>query len=315
MNGEAVETGDRDDDCFPPSRLPRKNHFLHGDFVEYFDDGPLARFDEIPVGTPGIVLSSNDAVAVDVAWATREGGVVFEAVYDQDRLGRLTSSEFYRRLDEVKAGERPPGPAQMAGAGFHLQDYPDAVVGHSGRVHVIGDGRSDMATPPRVRLVPASVRLLDALTEDRAVFAELLGSPVPDGWPEFPEAIGFTLEHLRTATDADRVWSMHLFLDHETGRLLGSGGFAAPPTGRSVEIGYEIAPEFRGRGYGTAAARALVELAVASGEVEHVLAHTLPHPNASTGVLLSLGFEHVADREDEEVGAVWEWRWTAAAIG
>jgi hypothetical protein len=25
---------------------------------------------------------------------------------------------------------------------------------------------------------------------------------------------------------------------------------------------------------------------------------------------VSLGFEHVADREDPEVGTVWEWRWT-----
>jgi len=49
---------------------------------------------------------------------------------------------------------------------------------------------------------------------------------------------------------------------------------------------------------------------VASGEVDHVIAHTLPGPNASTGVLESLGFEHVADQEDHEVGTVWEWRLT-----
>ena len=29
-----------------------------------------------------------------------------------------------------------------------------------------------------------------------------------------------------------------------------------------------------------------------------------------TGVLVSLGFEHVADQEDPEVGPIWEWRWT-----
>ncbi len=28
------------------------------------------------------------------------------------------------------------------------------------------------------------------------------------------------------------------------------------------------------------------------------------------GFLVSLGFEHVDDQEDPEVGAVWEWRWT-----
>jgi RimJ/RimL family protein N-acetyltransferase len=138
----------------------------------------------------------------------------------------------------------------------------------------------------------------------------LIGSSVPNGWPEFPEAIGFTLAHLQTAPEVDRSWSMQFFVDHETGRLLGSGGFAAPPVDRAVEIGYEAAPEFRGRGFGTAAARALVERAVASGEVDHVIAHTLPGPNPSTGVLVSLDFEHVADQEDPEVGTVWEWRWS-----
>ena len=167
-----------------------------------------------------------------------------------------------------------------------------------------------MSSHPQVRLLAATVSLLNALKDNRALFGELIGSSVPDGWPEFPEAIGFTLEHLQTASEADRSWSMQFFVDPATGRLLGSGGFAAPPAGRTVEIGYEIAPEFRGRGFGAAAARALVERAVASGEVDHVLAHTLPGPNPSTGVLVSLGFEHTNDQEDPEVGVVWEWRWT-----
>ncbi len=71
----------------------------------------------------------------------------------------------------------------------------------------------------------------------------------------------------------------------------------------------------RGRRLGTAAARALVERAVASGEVDHVIAHTLPGPNASTGALTSLGYEHVADLADPEMGAVWEWRWTRLPAG
>lgn len=156
--------------------------------------------------------------------------------------------------------------------------------------------------------------LLNALNEDRALFGALMGSPVPDGWPEFPEAIGFTLDHLQNSPAADRAWSMQFFVDPATGRLLGSGGFAARPVARTVEIGYEVAPTFRGQGLGTAAARALVERAVASGKVDHVIAHTRPGPNPSTGVLVSLGFEHVADQEDAEVGTIWEWRWTRVPV-
>ncbi len=142
----------------------------------------------------------------------------------------------------------------------------------------------------------------------------MIGSSVPDGWPEFAEAVGFTLEQLQNTPEADHAWSMQFFVDSATGRLLGSGGFVAPPIDRAVEIGYELAPEFRGQGFGTAAARALIERAVASGEVDRVIAHTLPGPNASTGVLVSPDFEHVADQEDPEVGTVWEWRWTRLLV-
>ncbi len=169
-----------------------------------------------------------------------------------------------------------------------------------------------MPPRPQVRLVPATVPSLTALVHDPVRFAELLGSPVPDGWPEFPEAVGAALAHLRAASEEERAWSMHFFVDRATGRLVGSGGFAAPPVDRTVEVGYEVAPEFRGQGFGAAAAGALVEQAVASGAVDHVVAHTLPGPNPSTGVLVSLGFEHVADQQDPDAGAVWEWRWTAS---
>jgi RimJ/RimL family protein N-acetyltransferase len=172
-----------------------------------------------------------------------------------------------------------------------------------------------MSSHPQIRLVPATVPLLTALKDDQSRFSELIGSPIPAGWPEFPEAIGFTLEHLRNAPEADRGWSMQFFVDDANGRLVGSGGFAGPPVGRTVEIGYEVAPEFRGHGLGTAAARALVERAVASGKVDHVIAHTLPGPNPSTGALVSLGFEHVDDQQDPEVGLVWQWRWSRALIG
>ncbi len=101
---------------------------------------------------------------------------------------------------------------------------------------------------------------------------------------------------------------MQFFLDSETGALLGSDGFVTPPRNRTVEIGHEIAPEFCGYGFGVAAAKALVECAVTSGEVDRVIAHTLPGPNPSTGVLEALGFSHTSDQQDPDEGLVWEKR-------
>ena len=165
---------------------------------------------------------------------------------------------------------------------------------------------------PDVRLVPATLALLDALVADPGRFEQLMGSSRPEGWPEFPESIDFTRQFLVDADPGDRAWSMQFFVDAATQTLVGSGGFAGPPAGRAVEIGYEVAPGFRGRGFGRAAARALVERAFASGAVDHVVAHTLPGPNPSTGVLEALGFEHVDEAEDPDVGTVWAWRLTLA---
>ena len=170
-----------------------------------------------------------------------------------------------------------------------------------------------MSSLPEVRLVAATVPLLESLTTDPAEFSEMIGSPIPEGWPEFPEAIPFTLDFLRHASDGDRAWSMQFFVESSSGTVVGSGGFAAPPRDRTVEIGYEIAPGFRGRGLGAASARALVDRAVRSGQVDCVVANTLAGPNASTGVLVRIGFEHVDEQEDPEAGLIWRWRWVVPA--
>ena len=99
-------------------------------------------------------------------------------------------------------------------------------------------------------------------------------------------------------------WWMQLFLvDHA---LVGSGGFVGPPVEGVVEIGYEIAPEFRGRGYATAAAQAMIDRARVGG-ANTVVAHTLAQHNPSTGVLQKLGFRFVGEMPDDENGAIWRW--------
>lgn len=154
-------------------------------------------------------------------------------------------------------------------------------------------------------IVPATIEVLEAFQRDAEVFAELIASPVPAGWPEFPEGIEFTIDKLRERQD-QAGWWLHLFFD-SAGRLVGSGGFVGPPDDGVVEIGYEIAPEFRGKGYATAAARAMVEKARTLGAVHTVIAHTLANANPSTSVLRKAGFRFVGEVPDEEQGTVWSW--------
>jgi RimJ/RimL family protein N-acetyltransferase len=150
----------------------------------------------------------------------------------------------------------------------------------------------------------AGVEHLEALQSDPSAFGEMIGSPVPDGWPEFPESIGFTIDRLREHPEQSDWW-MHFFMSDDT--LVGSGGFVGPPDDGVVEFGYEVAPAFRGKGIGVAAARAMLDKAAASGAVTTVIAHTLAHENPSTGVLRRLGFRFTEEREDPDEGSVWRW--------
>lgn len=161
-----------------------------------------------------------------------------------------------------------------------------------------------------VRLLPATVESLLALQSNPTAFGQLIGSPVPDGWLQFPESIGFSIDRLRDHP-AEADWWMHFFLVRDT--LIGSGGFVGPPQDGVVEIGYEIAPEFRGNGMGIAAARALVEKACATGIVNTVTANTLAEDNPSTGVLRRLGFTQTHELVDPEDGPIWRWELAVTA--
>lgn len=154
-----------------------------------------------------------------------------------------------------------------------------------------------------MRVVPATLEQLGAYERNREEFAALVGSPVPAGWPQFPEGLEYTAMTLRAHPDQAEWW-MHLFFDGDA--LVGSGGFVGPPDDGVVEIGYEIAPEYRGRGHATAAAQAMADKARAAG-VHTVIAHTLPTDNPSTGVLRKLGFRLWGEVTDPDEGPVWRW--------
>lgn len=156
-----------------------------------------------------------------------------------------------------------------------------------------------------MRLVPAELPLLEAALEsDEALARELGGIEVAPGWSSFPGALEATRDAI--AADPESVaWGTRLFVEDDT--LVGWGGFKGPPAKGVVELGYEIAADWQGRGLATAAVRELIMEAHAAGEVRSVIAHTLPEHNASTRVLEKNGFVH--DGEAEEDGQqVWRWR-------
>ena len=157
-----------------------------------------------------------------------------------------------------------------------------------------------------VRIIPATSAHVVAFLRDPQDLSALLGSPVPQGWPEFPEAFPHTLHRLEAHPD-EADWWMHFFCDARTGVLVGSGGFAGKPAHRQVEIGYEVAPAFRRRGYATAAVNALIAKAVLSGEVDHIVAHTLAGDQRSAGVLRATDFSETGHTTHPDDGDLVRW--------
>jgi RimJ/RimL family protein N-acetyltransferase len=157
-------------------------------------------------------------------------------------------------------------------------------------------------------LLIADLPMLDAALEgpDRLSGA-LGGCEVAAGWEVFPEA----LPAARGAVVEDGArtrWGTRLFILEEPRTLVGWGGFKGPPVDGAVELGYAIAPDFRGRGIAGEAVREMLGEAFAAGEVHAVIAHTLPTPGASTRVLEKTGFARDGEVTDEEDGRLWRWR-------
>ena len=97
------------------------------------------------------------------------------------------------------------------------------------------------------------------------------------------------------------------YLIEEEGKTVGTCAFKSPPVDGKVEIAYFTFPEFERRGIGRLAAAKLVELALRTDPSLQVVAQTLPHENASTSILRSLGFRLQGAVDHPEDGTVWEW--------
>jgi ribosomal-protein-alanine N-acetyltransferase len=113
------------------------------------------------------------------------------------------------------------------------------------------------------------------------------------------------LARFRASTISD-PWIHGFSAKHrQSGAIVGTGMFKAPPVDGIVEIAYGIAVDHRGNGYATEIAGALVIYAFSFDEIKVVRAHTLPDSSASQRILGKCGFEHVGEFNDPEDGLVW----------
>lgn len=106
------------------------------------------------------------------------------------------------------------------------------------------------------------------------------------------------------AADPDEArWVTRVVWDPHAKRAVGRAGFHGRPDARGmVEVGYEIDPMFRRRGYARAALQELLEWAAREPEVTVVRASVSPSNHASLALVDSFGFQQVGEQWDDEDG-------------
>jgi ribosomal-protein-alanine N-acetyltransferase len=162
--------------------------------------------------------------------------------------------------------------------------------------------------PYRVNLVDGTLALLTAALAGPTALAALLNASVAEDWAGFPEALPVLCSSYQENPDGQK-WGSLFFLEPTVRTLIGFGGFKGPPSPEGVvEVGYAIAPAFRGQGLATDAVAQMVQRAFEDAAVQAVDAHTLGHVNASTRVLEKSRFVKIAELTDPDEGLIWHWR-------
>ena len=166
-----------------------------------------------------------------------------------------------------------------------------------------------MPQTTNLQLLPIERIHAEAVLRDKGEIANLLNVSVPEGWPQFPEAFSFLVNASPELQILQSNWYGYFFIHLKERVLVGDGGFKGPPDNSgTVEIGYEIAPAYRSRGFATEAAQGLMAFAFSHEEVKAVMAHTLAQVNASNTVLQKVGMQFIAEVADPEEGKIWRWQ-------
>ncbi|MBC7902361.1 MAG: GNAT family N-acetyltransferase [Gemmatimonadaceae bacterium] len=159
----------------------------------------------------------------------------------------------------------------------------------------------------RMQLVCCDLPMLEAYFDGEATLAKLLDIGMPENWTEFGEPAFRWTHNALLQPEGQKEWYCYLPVLKNENLLVGTCGFKGPPKNGMVEIGYEIARDYRGQGLATELAAALIRFAFATPAVNLVQAHTLAVANESGTVLTKCGMSKMETITDPEDGTIWRW--------
>jgi RimJ/RimL family protein N-acetyltransferase len=159
---------------------------------------------------------------------------------------------------------------------------------------------------PRLDLHTLAPALVAALTtKDLDAARALAPFPIEDDTFEGDEHV-LGLRHAQlTADPTEEPWLYRAAVLRETGRVVGRVGFHAPPDAAgAVEIGYSVAPAYRGRGLATEMAVGLIRWGAEQGATT-CLASVRPDNAPSLAIIRRLRFVRTGEQIDEIDGLEW----------
>jgi RimJ/RimL family protein N-acetyltransferase len=163
-----------------------------------------------------------------------------------------------------------------------------------------------VVSTPRLDLLPLSPPLVAALVRKDLEAARALASfPIDDDTFEGDDHV-LALRHRQlTADPTEEPWLYRVALLRETGRVVGRIGFHAPPdAAAAVEVGYSVAPSYRGQGLATEMAIGLLRWGAEQG-ARVCIASVRPDNAPSLAIVRRLGFVRTGEQMDEIDGLEW----------
>jgi ribosomal-protein-alanine N-acetyltransferase len=164
-----------------------------------------------------------------------------------------------------------------------------------------------------IKLIPLGEELLLDLARDPVSTLGGFASNGGDVAPVAHKVANATLD-MQAKTGAVPPWSAYFALRDGDHAVVGACAFRGPPDAGAVEIVCFTFPGFERRGYATAMAGHLIQIAFARDAVNEVIAHTPPEEGPATRVLRRHGFDFhgiAHDRRGDEISR-WALRRKAA---
>ncbi len=152
---------------------------------------------------------------------------------------------------------------------------------------------------PRLTLFPLTLPIIEAAMSGRATLERVLPVRPHDGWPgpDFKDILPLVAESLR-ADPSYSQW-VRLIAHRADNVAIGTIGVKElPDSTGTVEIGYDIVPDYQGHGYATEAAKALIGWAFSQPGVKRVVAECLSDNVASAHVLQKAGMRQLPPEDN-----------------